>query len=154
MTTFDGRRIMGHDLFEKLARRLLVDGALKTKHAPGPRHLHGSASVIPLVLLLMGNDPPHSTQPPHPAMLGMQPEAWLPAPSGAALRAKAPPFGYLAPLDSSHTHTRTTVRGGKASAASFASSPPGLKASVAAGSFLTWLRRPTLSRAPSFPKCR
>jgi len=24
----------------------------------------------------------------------------LPAPSGAALRAKAPPFGYLAPLDS------------------------------------------------------
>ena len=27
-------------------------------------------------------------------------EESLPAPSGAALRAKAPPFGYLAPLDS------------------------------------------------------
>ena len=27
-------------------------------------------------------------------------EERLPAPSGAALRAKAPPFGYLAPLDS------------------------------------------------------
>ena len=27
----------------------------------------------------------------------------LPAPSGAALRAKAPPFGYLAPLDSAGT---------------------------------------------------
>src|SRR5712672_4093111 len=95
----DGRRIMGRDLFEKLAGRLLMDGALKAKHAPGPRHLHGSVGVVPLVLLLMGNDHPHATQPPHPAMLGMQPEAWLPAPSGAALRAKAPPFGYLAPLD-------------------------------------------------------
>ena len=77
-------------------------------------------------------------------MLGMDPEARLPAPPGAALRAKAPPFGYLpavslsrirraisaalrfAPLDSSHTHTRTTVRGGNASAASFASNPPDL----------------------------
>ena len=34
--------------------------------------------------------------PPEPSLVCRH----LPAPSGAALRAKAPPFGYLAPLDS------------------------------------------------------
>ena len=36
----------------------------------------------------------------------VQQDGQLPAPSGAALRAKAPPFGCLAPLDSGHTPPR------------------------------------------------
>ncbi len=90
---------------------------LGAQHADYYRKLHADPQAVEAVLLKLGvrclprdsqvlvldfdatDDPLH----------GRQEGRFLPAPSGAALRAKAPPFGCLAPLGSTATTTPTAT---------------------------------------------
>ena len=68
-----------------------MDRALKAKHAARPRHLHGSIGIVPLILLLVGNEHAHPAQTPHPPRHRVQAKAGLiphPHPHG-------PPSGDL-----------------------------------------------------------